>query len=87
MPRSPHELQLTIAYSSAENGWTTATIPALPGTISAGSTRDEARKNVLDALQTMLATPVPERLAEADAVEQVRVRLEFARDVGRAIDR
>lgn len=37
-------LRLTVVYERAENGWTTATIPAVPGTISAGRNRREARE-------------------------------------------
>jgi predicted RNase H-like HicB family nuclease len=81
------DLPLTIAYSTAENGWTTATIAALPGAISAGRTRDEARTNVLDALGELLARPFPEVLAEADAIERVNLRLDFGRDMRRAADR
>jgi predicted RNase H-like HicB family nuclease len=52
------EFELTVAYEPAERGWLTASIPAVPGTISTGRTKDEARDNALDALRTMLAAPV-----------------------------
>ena len=81
MPKSRSELELTIVYEPAENGWTTATIPALPDTISAGATRADARDNVLDALRMMLATP-PQAAAARGDVEQLRVRLDVARDRG-----
>lgn len=71
-------VQLTIVYERADEGWTTATIPALPGTISAGRNRQEARDNVLDALRLMLATP-PEAPASRDHVEQIEIRLDFVR--------
>jgi predicted RNase H-like HicB family nuclease len=77
MQADKHEFELTIAYECAERGWLTATVPALPGAISAGRTRDEARSNVLDAVRTMLSTP-PEGAREGD-VEVVRVRLERSR--------
>ena len=51
-------LRLTVVYERAENGWTTAAIPAGPGTISTDRNRREARENVLDALREMLASPV-----------------------------
>jgi predicted RNase H-like HicB family nuclease len=75
--------ELTIAYEPAEAGWVTASVPALPGAISAGRNRDEARSNVLDALRTMLSAP-PEKARTAET-ESVRVRLELARS--RGIDR
>jgi predicted RNase H-like HicB family nuclease len=71
-------VKLTVVYERAEQGWTTATIPALPGTISAGRNRQEARDNVLDALRLMLATP-PESPGTRGHVEQVEIRLDVVR--------
>ena len=48
------ELHLTIRYSDAGDGWVTAQIVEIPGAISEGSTRAEARSNVLDALDLLL---------------------------------
>jgi predicted RNase H-like HicB family nuclease len=48
------ELHLTIRYSDAGDGWITAQIAEIPGAISEGKTRDEARANVLDALEVVL---------------------------------
>jgi len=62
-------LQLTVRYEDAGEGWILATIPEVPGAISQGRTRTEARENVIDALRVML-TP-DEQLAgehvDADA--------------------
>jgi len=58
MSSSSDPLRLTVVYERDQQGWTTATIPAVPGTISAGRNRREARENVLDALREMLAAPV-----------------------------
>jgi predicted RNase H-like HicB family nuclease len=55
-------LRLTIVYEAAGEDWIVASIPEVPGTHSQGHTRQEARENVIDALQTML-TP-DEVLAE-----------------------
>lgn len=55
-------LRLTIVYEDAGEDWIVASIPEVPGTHSQGHTRQEARENVIDALQTML-TP-DEELAE-----------------------
>lgn len=81
-------LKLTIVYERAEQGWTTATIPALPGTISAGRNRQEARDNVLDALRLMLASATaPETPGRRGHVEQVEFGLDLVlsheRDHGR----
>jgi len=49
------QLDLTIVYEDAEDGWIVATIPEIPGVFSQGRTRDEARTNVIDALRLMLS--------------------------------
>lgn len=49
-------LRLTITYDEPdEEGWVVARIVEVPGAISQGRTRDEARENVVDALRLMLA--------------------------------
>ena len=62
-------LQLTVRFEDAGEGWVLATIPEVPGAISQGRTRAEARTNVIDALRVVL-TP-DEQLAgesvDADA--------------------
>ena len=78
-------LRLTVVYERAENGWTTATIPAVPGTISAGRNRREARENVLDALREMLASPV--KVPDGATREDVSVTLALARSQDRGHDR
>jgi predicted RNase H-like HicB family nuclease len=47
-------INLTIRYEDGGDGWVLATIPEVPGAISQGRTRAEARANVIDALQTVL---------------------------------
>ena len=51
-----------------------ASVPALPGTISVGVSRSEAREDVLDALEEMLAAPATG--VEGRSVETLRARLE-----------
>lgn len=48
------ELHLTINYSDAGNGWVTAQVAEIPGAISEGKSREDARANVLDALDVLL---------------------------------
>lgn len=49
-------LRLTIAYDEPdEAGWVVARVIEVPGAISQGKTREEARENVIDALRLMLA--------------------------------
>ena len=48
-------LRLTIAFEEPdEDGWTVARVVEVPGAISQGRTRDEARENVIDALRLLL---------------------------------
>jgi len=49
------KLRLTIRYEQPdEDGWIVASVVELPGALSQGRTREEARANVIDALQLML---------------------------------
>ena len=41
-------------FEDAGDGWVLATIAEVPGAISQGRTREEARENVIDALRTVL---------------------------------
>jgi predicted RNase H-like HicB family nuclease len=50
------KLRLTIAYEEPdEEGWTVARVVEVPGAISQGRTREEARENVIDALRLVLS--------------------------------
>jgi predicted RNase H-like HicB family nuclease len=48
-------LDLTIVYEDGEDGFIVSSVPAVPGVLSQGRTREEARENVLDALALMLS--------------------------------
>jgi len=49
-------LRLTIAFEDPdEEGWIVARVVEVPGALSQGRTREEARENLLDALQVVLA--------------------------------
>jgi predicted RNase H-like HicB family nuclease len=49
-------LRLTIRFADPdEDGWIVADVVEVPGAVSQGRTRDEARENVIDALRLMLA--------------------------------
>ena len=52
--RMSDELHLTIQYSDAGDGWVTAQVLEIPGAISEGETREDAKANVLDALEVVL---------------------------------
>ena len=46
--------KITIVFEENPDGWITAHIPEIPGAISQGKTRDEAREMVLDALNELM---------------------------------
>lgn len=66
------EFDLTILYDKGEDGWIVASIPAVPGVLSQGRTRAEARENVLDALALMLS---PEPIEADDGRERELLHL------------
>lgn len=47
-------LRFTVHYSDGGDGWIMAQVDEVPGAISQGRTREEARKNIADALRLML---------------------------------
>lgn len=69
-------VHLTIRYEDAGEGWIMAQVTELPGAVSQGRTRAEARSNVIDALDAVLT---PDELleggslAEGDEVLTLRV--------------
>jgi predicted RNase H-like HicB family nuclease len=56
------KLRLTISYDEPdEDGWIVARVHGVPGAISQGRTREEARENVIEALRLMLGRTRPTR--------------------------
>ena len=50
------KFRFTIAYDDPdEEGWIVARVVEVPGAMSQGRTREEARRNVVDALRVMLS--------------------------------
>ena len=65
-------MDLTIVYEDGDDDWIVASIPAVPGVLSQGHTREEARENVLDALALMLS---PEPVEAGDKRERELLHL------------
>jgi predicted RNase H-like HicB family nuclease len=65
-------LDLTILYEEGDDGWIVVSIPAVPGVLSQGRDRAEARENVLDALALMLS---PEPVEAGDERERELLHL------------
>jgi predicted RNase H-like HicB family nuclease len=63
-------LRLTITYDEPdEDGWIVARVVQVPGAISQGRTREEARENVIDALRLMLAPDDDTDIAGSEPLE------------------
>jgi predicted RNase H-like HicB family nuclease len=62
-------VDFTIAFENPdEDGWIVARVLEVPGAISQGRTREEARENVVDALRTVL-TPDEELVGESSGAD------------------
>jgi predicted RNase H-like HicB family nuclease len=71
-------VDFTIAFDSPdEAGWIVARVLEVPGAVSQGRTRGEARENVLDALQTVL-TPDEELVGEVAKADREHLRFTAA---------
>jgi predicted RNase H-like HicB family nuclease len=67
---------MTIAYEEPdEQGWIVARIVEVPGALSQGRTREEARENVIDALRLMLSPDDDDAAAAAGRSEQLNLIL------------
>ncbi len=70
-------LRLTVHFEDAGEGWVLATIPEVPGAISQGRSRAEARENVIDALRTVL-TPDEELAGRSPSPDDEPLTLTIA---------
>lgn len=66
------KLRMTLAYEEPdEQGWIVARIVEVPGAVSQGRTRAEAREKVIDALRLMLSPDDDAPPAAAGRSEQL----------------
>jgi predicted RNase H-like HicB family nuclease len=69
-------LRLTITYDEPdEDGWIVARVLQVPGAISQGRTREDARENVIDALRLTLAPDDGDASVEAGRSEPLELTL------------
>ena len=61
-------LHLTILYEEGGDGWIVSSIPEVPGVLSQGRTKEEAREMALDALAGMLELRAAEHEPQGKAV-------------------
>jgi predicted RNase H-like HicB family nuclease len=67
-------VEFTIAFDPPdEEGWIVARVLEVPGAMSQGRTREEARENAIDALATVL-TPDEELAGEGRAADREHLR-------------
>ncbi len=45
-----------VLYDTIEDGWIMATVPDLPGAVTQGETIDEARANICEVIELLLAS-------------------------------
>ncbi len=70
------KLRMTIAYDEPdEAGWIVARVIEVPGAVSQGRTREEARENVIDALRLMLSPDEDDRGAAPGRSEKLDLLL------------
>jgi predicted RNase H-like HicB family nuclease len=68
-------IDFTITFDRPdEEGWVVARVLEVPGAMSQGRTREEARENVLDALRTVLT---PDEELAGEMAESDREHLRF----------
>jgi len=61
-------MKLQVVLESSEEGGFTASVPSLPGCVSEGDTRDEALRNIREAIELYLE-PLDDDLAGKEGVE------------------
>jgi predicted RNase H-like HicB family nuclease len=67
-------MKLRVALERSEEGGFTAFVPALPGCISEGDTRDEALANIQEAIELYLE-PVDDDAALSPDAEVIEIAL------------
>jgi len=73
-----HALRLTIVFEPDEEGWIVASVPEVPGALSQGRTREEARENVIDALHGILELRFGEHALSEPATDSESLELHIA---------
>lgn len=56
---------LKVVYSRGEDGYIVAECPQLPGCMSQGRTREEASRNIADAIESVLAVRIAQMVPNA----------------------
>ncbi len=67
-------MRIRVVLEPSEEGGYTVTVPSLPGCISEGGTREEALKNIREAIELYLE-PVEDDLGMKSSCELVEISL------------
>jgi predicted RNase H-like HicB family nuclease len=67
-----NDMKFKVIVHEAEEGGYWATVPALPGCVSEGDTREEMLANIREAIECYLDVPEPS-LPEKARIEEVEV--------------
>ena len=72
--RGDENMKIKVYLEPSEEGGYTAIVPSLPGCISEGDTREEALKNIKEAIQLYLE-PVEDDTLAIDQAEEVELAI------------
>jgi predicted RNase H-like HicB family nuclease len=61
---------LKVIFRPGEDGYIIAECPQLPGCMSQGRTKDEANRNIIDAIKSVLMVRMKQFLSEAAPLER-----------------
>lgn len=64
---STEQRQYTVVYEDVEDGWVMARVPELPGAVTQGKDREEAREMIKDAVELLLESYRANAVAATDA--------------------
>ncbi len=74
MEAKERSMKLRIVLEPSDDGGYTVTVPALPGCISEGESREEALKNIREAIELYLE-PVEDDHAFAENAEELEIAI------------
>lgn len=63
---------LRVVFRPGHDGYIVAECPQLPGCMSQGKTKEEANRNIMDAIKSVLMVRMEQFLSEVDPSEQER---------------
>ena len=63
---------LTAIYEHTEDGWWVVSVPEIPGAVSQGRTREEAREMIKDAVRMLLEVRREDAERETEGREVIR---------------